>query len=325
MTHTVRSRASALALALLATACSDATAPNLSLAPETTIAPSRSLSASATTIYATEVVASSQGLRKDGTAVTADRSDPAFALGAPDAQFFSLGFGGSIAMKFAEPFSGTLLLSFEQTEVVTYPVEIADVYISANGVDYLLVGQVTNEANPESPIREASLALPAGCWQYVRIVDRSDPAGFEDTADGFDVNAIAIADTVACATAAPAGCSQGYYSTHDVPGDERTFASFGITNTGKAASFTLEDALQAKGGGPTVQAAKNLLLTQAAAALLNSMLVDGFPLTTAEVVAQVNTALASGDRDTILALKDELDDMNNLGCELGNTYPNDRR
>jgi hypothetical protein len=41
-----------------------------------------------------------------------------------------------------------------------------------------------------------------------------------------------------------------------------------------------------------------------------------YPLTSAEVVAMVNTALASGDRDTILDAAELLDSYNNLGCPL---------
>jgi hypothetical protein len=75
---------------------------------------------------------------------------------------------------------------------------------------------------------------------------------------------------------------------------------------------TLLEALSFK-GGPTLEDAMNLLAHHAAAAYLNSLAVD-YPLTTAEVVDMVNDALASGDRDTILAVKDVLDTNNNLGC-----------
>jgi hypothetical protein len=58
-------------------------------------------------------------------------------------------------------------------------------------------------------------------------------------------------------------------------------------------------------------------LSQAVAALLNAASPEvDFPLTEAEIIAQVNAALASGDRDTILALAEELDTFNNLFCPL---------
>ena len=91
-----------------------------------------------------------------------------------------------------------------------------------------------------------------------------------------------------------------------------TFGDVGFTNTGWPATTTLLEALSFK-GGPTVQDAKNILLHHAAAAYLNSLAVD-YPLTDAEVVSMVNGALATNDRDTILAVKDVLDANNNLGC-----------
>jgi hypothetical protein len=66
-----------------------------------------------------------------------------------------------------------------------------------------------------------------------------------------------------------------------------------------------------------VQAAKNILMRAASAAYLNSFAVQ-YPLSTAALVAEVNLALASGDRDTILAEATKLDGFNNGqgGCPL---------
>ncbi|MGH2523986.1 MAG: hypothetical protein ACRDH2_15880 [Anaerolineales bacterium] len=53
------------------------------------------------------------------------------------------------------------------------------------------------------------------------------------------------------------------------------------------------------------------------AALLNSAHPDvDYPRTTSEVIADVNAALASNNRSTILALATALDADNNLGCPL---------
>jgi hypothetical protein len=77
-------------------------------------------------------------------------------------------------------------------------------------------------------------------------------------------------------------------------------------------SVTLLEALSLSGGS-TDQDAAGLLLHQAAAALLNASNsgID-YPLTQAEVIAQVNAALATGDRDTMLELAATLDTYNNL-------------
>jgi hypothetical protein len=79
---------------------------------------------------------------------------------------------------------------------------------------------------------------------------------------------------------------------------------------------TLLDALNYKGGSGLKGAARNLLRA-AVAALLNaaSPNVD-YPRTTAEVIADVNAALASNSRSTMLSLAEELDRDNNLGCPL---------
>ncbi len=84
--------------------------------------------------------------------------------------------------------------------------------------------------------------------------------------------------------------------------------SFGLDNV------TLLQALSFQGGSSTKEAAQ-ILLRAAVAALLNSTSVD-YPLTTAQVIAEVNAALASGDRSTILAEATRLDTFNNLGCPL---------
>jgi hypothetical protein len=50
--------------------------------------------------------------------------------------------------------------------------------------------------------------------------------------------------------------------------------------------------------------------------LLNSASGIGYPLSTAQVIAEVNAALASCDRNTILDEATRLDRFNNLGCPL---------
>jgi hypothetical protein len=86
--------------------------------------------------------------------------------------------------------------------------------------------------------------------------------------------------------------------------------SFGLDNV------TLLRALSFQGGSTNTAAAR-ILLRAAVAALLNSASpgID-YPLTTAEVIAQVNAALASNNRNTMLTLASRLDSYNNLGCPL---------
>jgi len=81
---------------------------------------------------------------------------------------------------------------------------------------------------------------------------------------------------------------------------------------------TLLDALQG-GGGPGLLGAEKILLRAAVAAMLNASSGSvAYPFTTAEIVSAVNTALATGNRDSILTLATTLDGANNGsgGCPL---------
>jgi hypothetical protein len=87
------------------------------------------------------------------------------------------------------------------------------------------------------------------------------------------------------------------------------------------ATSTLLEALDFAGGPGTEGGARNLMRA-AVAALLNSAHPEvNYPRTTASVIADVNTALASNDRDTMLNLAALLDGDNNLGCPLNRRRP----
>jgi hypothetical protein len=87
---------------------------------------------------------------------------------------------------------------------------------------------------------------------------------------------------------------------------------------GALGGMTLLDALDVSGGGGnTIMGASRTLLRAAVAALLNASSpgVD-YPMATAQIISDVNEALASGNRNTILKLAGTLDGYNNLGCPL---------
>lgn len=70
-------------------------------------------------------------------------------------------------------------------------------------------------------------------------------------------------------------------------------------------------------GGPGEAGAARLLLKAGVTALLNAAHPDiDYPLTEAEVISQVNAALASGDRMTMLTLAQELNRYNTGYCPL---------
>jgi hypothetical protein len=313
--------ATAFALAGCASDPISPTSPSAQAALALRAPSSPSILLAGSTYHASAVVSSSQGTEQNGGPVDADRSDPNATLGPSDGPgagtFFSLGFGGQLVVKFAEPVSGDLAIVHEVTFAGTgYPEEKVEVYVSIDGIGWTFAGHATNDRpNNTNSVHVSSIALPVGCWQYVKLVDVTalgDYANYPD-ADGFDVDAIAIENAVPCP---PAGCSPGYFKTHLVPGEGNTFQFYGVNDP-----RTLRTALDNPAGGPTLAAAKSQLLHQAAAAILNSILTLGFPSSTAAIVAMTNTALASTDRSAVLATKDALDALNNIGCTLGDRYP----
>jgi hypothetical protein len=140
--------------------------------------------------------------------------------------------------------------------------------------------------------------------------------------------------TALAGTTGNQGCTPGYWKNHTsnwpVAGVTTTTETDTIVSTQSVGSIfnsapaplngnTLLQALQYQGGS-TLLAAKQILLRAAVAAYLNA--ADdrmGYPLRRSGpngIVAQVNAALASTDRNAILALASTLDKLNNLGCPL---------
>ncbi len=119
------------------------------------------------------------------------------------------------------------------------------------------------------------------------------------------------------------GLSHGYWKNHteDWPptgySPSQTLGSvFAQSSSYGLGSYTLLQALDFKGGNTLTEKAQ-ILLRNAVAALLNAAHPGiNYPLTVAQVIAQVNTALASGDADTMLELETTLDGYNNLGGSL---------
>lgn len=91
---------------------------------------------------------------------------------------------------------------------------------------------------------------------------------------------------------------------------------FDVPNALGLDNKTLLQALNFKGGSG-VGGASQILLRASVAALLNAAHPDiDYPRTPATVITQVNAALASGNRATILNLASSLDADNNRGCPL---------
>jgi len=121
------------------------------------------------------------------------------------------------------------------------------------------------------------------------------------------------------------GCTPGYWKNHTdswpptgyTPSQavDSVFASVN-PNFPALGNATLLQALAFAGGSGTSGAAE-ILLRAGVAAVLNAAHPDvSYPFTTAEVITAVNTALASNNRDAMLALAAAVDASNNLGCPL---------
>lgn len=120
------------------------------------------------------------------------------------------------------------------------------------------------------------------------------------------------------------GCTPGYWKNHTdswpaagySPGQkvQSVFAQAALYPS--LGSDTLHGALSFKGGSTLEGAAGNLLRASVASLLDASHPGVNYPRTPASVISDVNAALASGNRDTMLSLASEIDADNNLGCPL---------
>lgn len=120
------------------------------------------------------------------------------------------------------------------------------------------------------------------------------------------------------------GCTPGYWKNHlDAwlptgfsPSQSVASVFNAATTFPDLGSATLLKALQF-GGGSGVDGAAKILLRAAVSSLLNAAHPDvAFPRAAAQVIDDVNAAITSGNRSTMLSLATELDTDNNGGCPL---------
>lgn len=146
--------------------------------------------------WADAVISENQKKRKDGTAVLPERSGAGVALGVAETtgaasdnpisvgSFYSLGFGGSLVLRFDnlilnEP--GQDVRVYEVTGG-TYPDEQASVEASQDGITWTLLG---------TAVRDEDFDLGSLAWaHYIRITDVTPSGSFESAADGFDLDAV---------------------------------------------------------------------------------------------------------------------------------------
>lgn len=147
--------------------------------------------------WADYVVSTAQGTRKDGSPVRAVRSDSTAALGAPDGydangdfvepNFYSLGYGGQIVLRFDNYICPGRQFDIAAYEVTggPYPIELARVEVSVDGVHWTAAGTVNNKG-------QSTVNIPSSLnnVQYVRITDASSLGPHSSDADGYDLDSV---------------------------------------------------------------------------------------------------------------------------------------
>jgi len=165
------------------------------LAAGAAIAISGSAASAATLSYADSVVDFTQGTCSPGdpnpvnaNGCRSDRTDPTAALGAPDGDFVSLGFYGSLEVGFADaPFLGGTASIYELTfNRAAGHDEALDVYSVLGGVA-TFVATVFNNVDP-NPV------TIAGAFETIILKDVTlDYFASTSSFDGFDVDSIGVA------------------------------------------------------------------------------------------------------------------------------------
>jgi len=222
--------------------------------------------------------------------------------------------GGSITFS---GFSGNGTFLVKQFKIV-------DVHTPEGPVTFFVDGNLDATSSDPPPADEAT----------VEIVTTGETT-FTETMTFVMGGSGAYDDIVLCmqipTTPGEEGCTPGFWSTHSIyaPGnqadawgptgwdaDDPVTDAFSEAGAYTAGALSLHGALVG-GGGSGVEGGARILLRAAVAALLNASHPDvAYPRSEADVISDVNAALASGDRDTMLALATALDLDNNLGCSL---------
>ena len=167
----------------------------------------------------------------------------------------------------------------------------------------------------------ADANVPCNQTYNISVGVQLDVTGGADFGDGIRQVALPFDVQVACTGSDPQGCSHEYWKNHtdawQVLSPNTTVGNiFAGANAYGLGNATLLQALSFNGGSTLAEAAQ-ILLRQAVAAVVNAdHLAVEYPRTFDEIVFDVNAALDSGNRSSILSLAAALDGDNNLGCPL---------
>ncbi|MFH0974009.1 MAG: hypothetical protein V1817_04460 [Candidatus Micrarchaeota archaeon] len=186
--------------------------------------------------WADYAVSAAQGLRKDGSAVLATRSNTLFALGAADGPaegtFYSLGFGGVLTLGFDNALvngPGNDVKVYEITGL-PYAMEYVKVEASYDAANWVTLA--------ESAPRTAELDLGLACAHYIRLTDVSNPALFVSNGDGYDVDAVKALNSRATPCSLGVSITKTASSYEVYPSESVTY-SYSVSNAG---DFALENA-----------------------------------------------------------------------------------
>lgn len=126
--------------------------------------------------------------------------DPLYTLGEPDSEynegdtFYSLGIEGCIELEF-EDFVGGTLTVYEVTwqhepEFTKYPLESADISVSADGANWTYLDKADNSGQSSSNLPIPNVFDLEECIKYVRICDTTDLELHTGAYNAFDLDAI---------------------------------------------------------------------------------------------------------------------------------------
>ena len=135
-----------------------------------------------------------QGLRSDGSAVAAERSDASEALGVAEnddtVNFVSLGIGGTLVLSFDNLIENGAGDDIAVTET-SYGSPSCEAYPERVRVFASQTGDTDDWTELGTGCLDATFDLGALPWaKYVKLVDITDPENFDGVVDGYDVDGV---------------------------------------------------------------------------------------------------------------------------------------
>lgn len=146
--------------------------------------------------FANQSVSTSQGTLKNGSAITdPDRIVVNYMLGETDNAFWSMGKGGDAVVGFIGYGADVVGPDITIKEVTnfreTYPEELADVYISQDGVAWVLAGQASSK-NADGVTGIDIFGTGLTWFKFVKLEDATDFIPHTASADAFDIDSVII-------------------------------------------------------------------------------------------------------------------------------------